>query len=114
MDPLTNPAFLIFSALAPMLIALVKQSGLPKQANALIAFAAYIVVGIAGAFMSGEEFTAENAVVFITVATTVGTVAYNLVWQNLGSEDDPLEPRLNDVTSIIKPSSDGEPTDHTP
>lgn len=109
MDPLTNPAFLIFSALAPMLIALVKQTGLPRQANALIAFASYIVVGIAGAFMSGEEFTAENAVTFIAVATTVGTVAYNLVWTNLGS-DESVEARLNDVTSIVKPSPDGGPS----
>jgi len=113
MDPLTNPAFLIFSALAPMLIALVKQSGLPTQANALIALAAYIVVGIAGAFMSGEEFTAENAVTFIAVATTVGTVAYNLLWKNLGPDDDPLEERLNAATSVIKTSSDGEPTSGT-
>ena len=113
MDPLTNPAFLIFSALLPVIIALVKQSGLSTQFNAIIALAAYIVVGVVGAFMSGEDFTAENAVTFITVATTVGTVAYNLVWKNLGPEDDPLEGRLNDATSFIKPSSDGEPTPPT-
>ena len=111
MDPLTNPAFLVFAAIAPILIALIKQSGLPKQANALIAFGAYIVVGIAGAIVSGVELTAENALMFITIATTVGTVAYNLVWQNLGPADDPLEPRINAATSIVKPSSDGEPTE---
>ena len=113
MDPLTNPALLIFSALLPIIITLVKQSGLPTQFNAIIAFVAYIVVGIIGAIMSGEALTAENTVAFITVVTTVGTVAYTLVWKNLGPDDDPLEERLNAATSFIRSSSDGEPTDST-
>ena len=111
MDPLTNPAFLVFAAIAPMIIALVKQSGLPRQANAIIAVIGYIVVGVAGAFMAGEELTAENLVTFITVATVTGTAAYNLLWKNLGSDEDTsVEHQLNVATSIIKPSSDGEPT----
>lgn len=113
MDPLTNPAYLVFAAIAPMLISLVKQSGLPTQANAIIAVIGYIVVGVAGAFMSGEELTAENLVTFIAVATVVGTAAYNLLWANLGKqtpEDIGVEARLNAATSFIKPSSDGGPT----
>lgn len=115
MDPLMNPAFIVFSAVAPMLITLVKQAGLPSWANALIAFIAYIVVGIAGAIMAGEEMTPENAVAFVAVATTVGTVAYNLVWKNLGGEGQPsIEERLTEVTSVIKPSPDGGPSDPQP
>ena len=113
MDALTNPAYLVFAAIAPMLIALVKQSGLPIQANAIIAVIGYIVVGVAGAFMSGEELTPENLVSFITVATVVGTAAYNLLWSNLGvktESDTSVEARLNDATSVIKPSPDGGPT----
>ena len=113
MDPLTNPAYLVFAALAPMIISLVKQSGLPTQANAIIAVIGYIVVGAAGAVMSGEELSAENLVTFVTVSTVVGTAAYNLLWANLGKQtpdDVSLEHKLNDATSIIKPSSDGEPT----
>jgi hypothetical protein len=69
-------------------------------------------VGIAGAIMSGEDLTAENAVAFITVATTVGTVAYSLVWANLGKEGEPtVEEKLNDATSVVKPSADGAPSD---
>lgn len=117
MDPLTNPAYLLFAAIAPMLITLVKQSGLPTWANAVIAAIGYAVVGFAGAFMSGEELTPENFVTFVTVAGVVGTAAYNLLWANLGKqtpEDVGTEARLNDATSFIKPSSDGEPTDPAP
>ena len=113
MDPLTNPAYLVFAAIAPMLIALVKQTGLPVQANAVIAVIGYIVVGVAGAFFAGEELTAENLVSFIAVATVVGTAAYNLLWSNLGKqvpEDLSVDNRLNEATSIIKPSPDGGPT----
>lgn len=113
MDPLTNPAYLVFAAIAPMLIALVKQSGLPTQANAVIAVIGYIVVGVAGAFMAGEELNAENIVTFIAVATVVGTAAYSLLWSNLGKQtvvDTSVEERLNDVTSVIKPSPDGGPS----
>jgi ABC-type uncharacterized transport system permease subunit len=96
-----------------MIIALVKQSGLPTQVNAIIAVIGYIVVGVAGAFMAGEELTAENLVMFVTVATVVGTAAYNLLWSNLGKQtpdDLSVDNRLNEATSIIKPevSPDGE------
>ena len=113
-DPLANPAFIIFSAIAPMLIALIKQSGFSRQANALVALGAYVVVGIAGVFFSGEELTAENAVALIAVATTVGTVSYGLVWNNLGSGEESVETKLNVATSIVKPSADGAPTPPTP
>jgi len=106
MDPLANPAFLVFSAAAPLLIAFVKQSGFSNQVNALIAFACYIVVGIAGVFFSGEELTMENAVALIAVATTIGTVAYNLIWSNIGNGEVSVDEKLTEITSIVKPDAD--------
>lgn len=105
MDPLTNPAFIIFSAVLPLLIAFVKQSGFSRQMNALIALACYIIVGIVAVFFSGEEMTVENAVGLITVATVVGSAAYNLVWNNLmadSDDDSSLDARLTDATSLYK------------
>lgn len=105
MDPLTNPAFLVFSALSPLLIAFLKQSGWSRSVNALIALVCYIIVGAAAAVLSGEELTLENAVTLIAVATTVGTVAYNLIWSNIGAStpDGPsFETRLEETTSLIK------------
>jgi hypothetical protein len=105
MDPLTNPVYLAFAAIAPLLIALIKQAGFPQQANALIAFAAYILVGIGAAVVSGTPITLENVVPLITIATVVGTAAYNLVWSNLGkttATDPGLDAKLTAATSVVK------------
>lgn len=107
MDPLSNPALIIFSALSPLLIAFIKQSGFPQSVNAIIALVCYVIVGIAGAVLSGEELTVENAVALIAVATTIGTVAYQLIWSNVGEE------ALTVRTSFIK-STDGVPDSDEP
>lgn len=105
MEAVNNPAILVFAAIAPLLISFIKQQGFSQQVNAIIALVCYIIVGIAGALFSGETLTIENAVPLIVVVTTVGTVAYNLIWNNLGvgSEGGPsVETRLTDATSIVK------------
>lgn len=105
MDALSNPAFLIFSSISPLLIAFVKQQGFSRQINALIALACYILVGVAAMIVSGEPLLIENAIPLITVATVVGSAAYSLVWNNLGASDegDPsLDTQLTNATSLIK------------
>ena len=104
MDPLTNPAFIMFAAISPLLIAFVKQSGFSSQVNALIALACYVVVGILGAVLSGDPLTLENAVALIATATVVGSAAYGLVWSNLMTDDEApsLDERLTTVTSVFK------------
>lgn len=105
MDPTVNPAFVIFAAVAPLLIAFIKQSGFTRQLNALIALGCYIVVGTLGALLSGEPLTVENAVALIATATVVGSAAYNLVWSNLGTVEDgdpSLDDRITMATSFIK------------
>lgn len=106
MDPLTNPAFVMFAAVSPLLIAFIKQSGFSSQVNALIALACYIVVGILGAVLSGDPLTLENAVALIATATVVGGAAYNLIWSNLMTgpegEQPSVDERLTAVTSVFK------------
>jgi hypothetical protein len=104
MDPTQNTALVIFAAVLPVLIALIKQSRFTAQANALIAFVIYVVVGLAGAFIAtGGLPTAETAVDFIATVTVVGSVAYKLFWSNMGVTSDgapSLEQRIQDSTSI--------------
>ena len=105
MDPTTNAAFLAFAALTPVIIALLKQSGLSTTYNALIAFAIYIVVGVAGALSQGEALSVENAVPFITASVVVGTAAYNLFWSRIGADekgDGSLDDRITNATSLNK------------
>ena len=115
MSPLTNPAFIIFTLISPMLIAVLKQQGFSKQINALIALVGYIVVGAIGALTSGVPLTLDGAVAFITVAVTRGTAAYSLIWTNLGVDTvaaslpagavpptPSIEARLTAATSIVK------------
>jgi len=105
MDATTNPAFIIFASLSPLLIAFVKQSGFSRQVNSIIALACYILVGIAGVLVSGEELSWENAVSLIAIATVVGSASYALVWNNLGANEDgdpSLEERLTASTSLVK------------
>lgn len=105
MDPLSNQAFIIFAAISPLLIALVKQQGFSNQINALIAFGCYIVVGIGGVLFSGLPLTIENAVSLVTVATVVGSAAYSLIWSNIGTGDGTkpsLDERITDATSFVK------------
>jgi hypothetical protein len=102
-DPLTNPAFIVFTFLSPLLIAVIKQSGLSSSWNAVIAFACYIVIGVAGAILEGQALTIENIVPFIATATVVGTAAYNLIWANLSTMGGtPVEERIEVATSVVK------------
>ena len=102
MDPLTNPGYLLFAAVAPLLIALVKQQGFSTQVNALIALACYVVVGAIGAVTSGTPLTLANAVELISVATVVGTAAYNLVWSNIGVTEAMVNNQLVTTMSVEK------------
>lgn len=105
MDPLTSPAFLLFSFFSPLLISILKQAGFSTQVNAFIAQIVYIVIGIAAVVVSGTPITMENAVQLSLVATVVGGAAYNLIWSNLGVTTEgqaSLEEKLTVATSIKK------------
>ena len=101
MDVTTNTAFIVFAAISPLLIAFIKQSGWSTQVNALIALVCYVIVGIAGVLVSGEELTLENTVNLIAIATVVGSAAYGLIWSNIGGETS-VDERLTTVTSLVK------------
>jgi len=105
MDPTTNAAFLLFASLTPIIVSLLKQSGLSSQWNALIALAVYVVVGVAGALAQGEALSVQNAVPFIAASVLVGTAAYNLFWSKIGGDNDgngSIDDRITTATSIVK------------
>jgi xanthine/uracil permease len=105
MDFANNAAFILFSAVSPLLIAFVKQSGFSRQVNALIALGCYVVVGIGGVIVSGEALNLENAVDLIAIATVVGSAAYGLVWNNIGANTEAqpsLDEQITEATSVVK------------
>ena len=103
MDPFTNPVVLGFAALLPLLIALVKQSGWSTSANAGLALACYIAVGIVGAIATTGVPTLETIVPWVTTVTLVGKVAYDLFWSKLGGTGDAsFDARLTAATSIVR------------
>lgn len=97
----------IIAFFVPVLVSLVKQARFSTQVNAFIALVVYIVAGIAYVVVTAgpEGFTVDSIIASVTVATVVGTAAYNLFWSNLGvSEegDTSVEERLMTATSLLK------------
>lgn len=86
----------IAAGFAPLLVAVLKQTGFPKAYNGAIALACYIVFGLAAAALSGP-LDADHAVSSIAIFVTVGTAAYAAFWSNLG-----VETTIVDATSIVK------------
>lgn len=107
MDPITsNPAFILFAALCPLLIAVIKQEGFSAQVNSVIALACYVIVGILGALLSSGPFTLDNVVGLITIATLVGSAAYSLFWSQIGTGQFgvglSIDHRIQEATSFKK------------
>lgn len=109
MPPLPNPeqnaAFLLAVFLSPLLVSIIKQSGLTTAMNALIAQVVYVVVGVLGAVWSGIPITVENSVPLIVTATLVGSAAYNLIWSKIGGDEHgngSIDDRLTQATSILR------------
>jgi len=103
MDPLTDPAYLLFASVMPIFVALFKQSGLPSSANAIVALVVYIVVGAAAVILSGEPVTADNLIPAITTMTVVGSAAYGIFWNQIGAADgegESFDSRLTEATSV--------------
>lgn len=105
-DPTTLGVWPVIAFFIPLLVSLVKQAGWTTQMNAAVAFLVYLVAGAAYVIVTAGPagFTLESIVAAMTVATVVGTAAYNLFWSNLGvrHEGDPsLEERLTAATSIV-------------
>lgn len=105
MDQLQDPAFLIFAFFSPLLIAVLKQAGFSRQVNALIAQAAYVVVGIGAVLLSGETISLDTLGQAAITATVVGSAAYNLLWSNLGANEEgegSIDQRITEATSVVK------------
>lgn len=103
-DPISNPALLVFAAFMPVFISFVKQSGWSRSANSIVALAVYIGVGVLGVALSGQAITIDNIVPLATTLAVVGSVAYGIFWNQLGSGPDTvsIDTRLTDATSIVK------------
>lgn len=94
-----SPLETIIYALVPLIAALIKQSGWSAARNAVVATLVYAGAAVATVALGVAEggFTVDNLVVQIAAAATIGTVAYNLFWKNVG------DATLTDRTSVVKP-----------
>jgi hypothetical protein len=97
----------IIAFFVPLLASLIKQSGWPTQVNAIVALVVYLVAGFAYVLVTAgpDGFTVDEVVASMTIATVVGTAAYNLFWSNLGVSqpgNDSIEERLMNATSFVK------------
>ena len=90
---------LVGTFLAPLAIALFKQTGWPSSYNAIVAVLVYIVFGVAAVAVKGDPIDVNNLVPTITLITTAGTVAYTAFWRNIG------DPQIAAATSVVKDST---------
>jgi hypothetical protein len=90
-----NAVWIAFAALAPILVAVVKQQGFPDRINALIALLVYVAIGVVGALAQGTP-TIETIVPFVATVVVVGTAAYNLFWKHWG------DAQIVEATSLKK------------
>lgn len=82
--------------IAPIIIAVLKQSGFTKQRNSVIALAVCLGVGILNAFYLGIEDPATIAKTVLTIMTEA-FATYKMVFQPFGFDD-----WLTKATSIKK------------
>lgn len=88
----------VLGLIAPLIIAVLKQSGFTKKQNSLIALAVCIVAGIADAFYFGAMNPMDVATTVFTILT-VAFVTYKNLFQALGFDD-----WLTEKTSLVKKS----------
>jgi Na+/glutamate symporter len=86
----------IVALFAPLIVSILKQTGLPSSVNGFIAIVVYIVFGVGACVTSGQPLDLNNITPFVTIFVTVGTAAYMAFWRNTG-----LETALTTSTSVI-------------
>ncbi len=77
----TEAAALIVGIVMPLLVAVVRQAGLPRWANTLIALAACGGAGMLTAWATGE-LTGQAVIVSIAIVFSAAQAAYQLYWRD--------------------------------
>lgn len=103
-DPTTSAAYLIASFLMPVIVMLIKQSGWPNSVNSIIALVVYVVTGVVAVLLSDVPITVENVAPLAAIAMVVGTAAYNLFWNAIGTGEGAgsLDARVTSATSVVR------------
>ena len=105
LDPTQGAAFLIAALFMPLIVALVKQSGLSSAANSIIALVVYAVFAVLGAVFAGVEVTQDNIIQLTIAAALAGRLAYSMFWSLVGGDDQgngSIDDRLTRATSFKK------------
>jgi cell division protein FtsL len=74
-------AALIVGILMPLLVSVLKQAGLPRQVNLLIALAACAGAGVLTAYATGQ-LTGQAIIVSVAIIFSAAQVAYQAYWRD--------------------------------
>lgn len=105
MDPTQGAAYLLAALVLPLLVAIVKQAGLPNSVNAILALIVYAIFAVVGAAWSGTPLTSENLVPLFIAAALSGRLAYSMFWSLVGGDQNgqgSIDDRLTLATSLKK------------
>lgn len=82
----TGTVEVLVAFFTPLVVALFKQAGWPTWVNSVVAIVVYVLFGLGAVLMAGDTFNLDNIVPAVTVFVTIGTVAYNAFWKNVGEQ----------------------------
>lgn len=89
-------AAFIVGIIMPLLVTLLKQSGLSQRVNLVIALIACAGAGVLTAYAAGL-FTGTAVIVAIATVFSVASAEYGLFFRNTATEA-----KVNNATSIVK------------
>lgn len=89
----------IVGIVLPLVVSFLKQAGLQKWANSLIAAVVCAGAGVLTAYVMGQ-FTTGPILVAVATVFTVAQAEYLAFWQGSG-----VEAKYTEITSIVKASN---------
>jgi len=93
----TEAAAAIVGIVMPLLVAVVRQAGWPRQVNVAIALAACAGAGVLTAWASGQ-LTGQAVVVSAAIVFGAAQVAYQAYWR-----DSRLLGAIDERTTVVRP-----------
>jgi len=90
-------AAVIVGILMPLLVAVIRQAGLPRQANLAIALTACAGAGVLTAWAAGQ-LTGQAVVVAVAIVFSAAQAAYQAYWR--GSR---LLGAIDERTTVVRP-----------
>lgn len=92
-----DPALILIGAILPLIVAIAKQVGWPKEVNSVVALVVYIVAVVLYMLNHQIPFTVDAISQNAAVIFAIGFVAYKMFWDALG-----IDQKVTETTSVVK------------